>query len=155
MDPSPSCPFCKIASSYPSIPFNDPDINPTSLDPDARPLSHLILSTDHVLAFLDIMPLTRGHVLVAPRKHYNTVGDMGVQAGQEVCSCVSPIHLHIHIQCNIHLLSILIFSADRQMAPNSVEGCHENRLRGRSRQTLECGPEQRYVLPLLFTICPL
>ncbi|CAI7630795.1 unnamed protein product [Penicillium bialowiezense] len=84
MDPSPSCPFCKIASSHPPTPFNDPEIHPTSSDPDARPLSHLILSTDHVLAFLDIMPLTRGHVLVAPRKHYNTVGDMGVQAGQEI-----------------------------------------------------------------------
>lgn len=45
----------------------------------------MILSTDHVLAFLDIMPLTRGHVLVAPRRHYEMLGDMGVEAGQEVC----------------------------------------------------------------------
>jgi diadenosine tetraphosphate (Ap4A) HIT family hydrolase len=45
----------------------------------------MILSTDHVLAFLDIMPLTRGHVLVAPRRHYEMLGDLGVEAGQEVC----------------------------------------------------------------------
>lgn len=45
----------------------------------------MILSTDHVLAFLDIMPLTRGHVLVASRRHYEMLGDMGVEAGQEVC----------------------------------------------------------------------
>jgi diadenosine tetraphosphate (Ap4A) HIT family hydrolase len=38
------------------------------------------------MAFLDIMPLTRGHVLVAPRQHYQTLGDMGVLVGQEVCN---------------------------------------------------------------------
>lgn len=30
------------------------------------------------------MPLTRGHVLVAPRQHYKTLAEMGVQASQEV-----------------------------------------------------------------------
>lgn len=50
--------------------------------------AHLILSTEHVLAFLDIMPLTNGHVLIAPRRHYEKLGDMGVAAGQEVCSVV-------------------------------------------------------------------
>jgi len=78
----PPCPFCNIASSYPPTPFNDSESNPTSTNPDS--LSHLILSTEHVLAFLDIMPLTRGHVLVAPRTHYKSLADMGVQAGQEV-----------------------------------------------------------------------
>lgn len=80
MDP---CAFCRIAASYAPVPFNDPAINPTPTD-DSGPLSHLILSTEHVLAFLDIMPLTRGHVLVAPRQHYRTVGDMTIHAGQEV-----------------------------------------------------------------------
>lgn len=50
--------------------------------------AHLILSTEHVLAFLDIMPLTNGHVLIAPRQHHEKLGDMGVAAGQEVCSVV-------------------------------------------------------------------
>ncbi|KAJ5823307.1 hypothetical protein N7447_005647 [Penicillium robsamsonii] len=81
----PPCPFCNIASSYPPTPFNDPESNPASTaPPDSGPLSHIILSTEHVLAFLDIMPLARGHVLVAPRHHYKLLGDMGVQAGQEM-----------------------------------------------------------------------
>ncbi|ODM22684.1 hypothetical protein SI65_00273 [Aspergillus cristatus] len=46
--------------------------------------AYLILSTKSVLAFLDIMPLTRGHVLVVPREHYGTVGDVGVTAGREL-----------------------------------------------------------------------
>lgn len=37
------------------------------------------------MAFLDIMPLTRGHVLVAPRRHHEMLADLGVYAGQEVC----------------------------------------------------------------------
>lgn len=78
------CPFCRIAASYPPTSFTDP-IHPTN----DGPLSHLILSTEHVLAFLDIMPLTRGHVLVAPRQHFQTVGDMNVQTGQEVIHPIS------------------------------------------------------------------
>lgn len=39
------------------------------------------------------MPLTRGHVLVAPRNHYKLLGDMGVQAGQEVRSYFPSAHL--------------------------------------------------------------
>jgi diadenosine tetraphosphate (Ap4A) HIT family hydrolase len=90
----PPCPFCNIASSYAPTPFNDPESNPASTDPDSGPLSHLILSTEHVLAFLDIMPLTRGHVLLAPRKHYKTLGDMDVQAGQEVCKFDIKFYYH-------------------------------------------------------------
>ena len=88
------CPFCNIASSYLPIPFNDPESNPVSTAPDSDPLSHVILSTERVLAFLDIMPLTRGHVIVAPRTHYKLLGAMGVQAGQEVCSHFPSAYLY-------------------------------------------------------------
>lgn len=82
----PSCPFCNIADTNPPIPLNNPEnktIPPES--ESAQTTAHMILSTDHVMAFLDIMPLTRGHVLVAPRKHYGMLGDLSVAAGQEVC----------------------------------------------------------------------
>ncbi|PYI12444.1 HIT-like protein [Aspergillus sclerotiicarbonarius CBS 121057] len=46
--------------------------------------AHLILSTHHVLAFLDIMPLTRGHVLVVPRRHCEKLADVGVGVGREI-----------------------------------------------------------------------
>ncbi|KAJ6089722.1 hypothetical protein N7467_004938 [Penicillium canescens] len=76
------CPFCKIAATYPPTPFIDPDSNPTATTDEIT--SHVILSTEHIIAFLDIMPLTRGHVLVASRHHYQMLGDMGVLAGQEM-----------------------------------------------------------------------
>lgn len=36
------------------------------------------------MAFLDIMPLTRGHVLVVTREHYETLGGVVVDIGREV-----------------------------------------------------------------------
>ena len=36
------------------------------------------------MAFLDIMPLTRGHVLVITREHHETLGGVGVDIGREV-----------------------------------------------------------------------
>jgi len=78
------CPFCNIGATNPPVPFTEPESNPASADAISETTAHMILSTDHVLAFLDIMPLTRGHVLLASRRHYEMLGDMGVEAGQEV-----------------------------------------------------------------------
>lgn len=81
----PACPFCNIADTNPPIPLSNPETKTIPPESESSQTAHMILSTDHVLAFLDIMPLTRGHVLVAPRKHYGVLGDLGVSAGQEVC----------------------------------------------------------------------
>lgn len=83
----PACPFCNIADTNPPIPLDNPENKTIHAESESVSSStaHMILSTDHVMAFLDIMPLTRGHVLVAPRKHYSMLGDLGVTAGQEVC----------------------------------------------------------------------
>lgn len=37
--------------------------------------AYIIHETDDVVAFLDIMPLTRGHMLVIPKAHYATAWD--------------------------------------------------------------------------------
>lgn len=67
------CPFCRIAEAYPadasSVPEN-PD--PEKVDPQC----HLILSAPHVLAFLDILPIAPGHILVATRKHYQKISEL-------------------------------------------------------------------------------
>lgn len=68
------CAFCKISQTYPpeahtNVP-TDPD--PEKIDPQC----HLILSTPLVLAFLDIMPIAPGHILLTTRKHYQKLGDL-------------------------------------------------------------------------------
>lgn len=86
-DVASSCPFCTIATNFPPI---DPlDLSSTEWNPDKLvPPSYVLLSTEHVVAFLDIAPLTRGHVLVAPRKHRVKIGDLKPSEMAEVGLCM-------------------------------------------------------------------
>lgn len=52
----PECLFCKIASGE---------------IPSAR-----VLETDHAVAFLDINPVNKGHVLLVPKAHHATLADL-------------------------------------------------------------------------------
>ena len=68
-----SCPFCKIAEAYP------PELSPIPQSPDPEkvdPQCHLILSTPHVLAFLDILPIAPGHILLTSRNHHEKLSDL-------------------------------------------------------------------------------
>ncbi|EAW10643.1 HIT family protein [Aspergillus clavatus NRRL 1] len=99
MLPSASCPFCRIAAAYPPIPpltFSQHKQEITggavfSTDTTQETHAHLVLSTTSVLAFLDIMPLTRGHVLVVTRDHYEKLGDMGVEVSREWLPVISRV----------------------------------------------------------------
>ncbi|EDP50576.1 hypothetical protein KXW38_009311 [Aspergillus fumigatus] len=91
---SASCPFCRIAAAYPPIPpsifrpqhkqdsAQEVAIIPTDTTQETH--AHLVLSTPYVLAFLDIMPLTRGHVLVVTRDHHEKLKDMDVEVSREI-----------------------------------------------------------------------
>ncbi|KAG5966939.1 hypothetical protein E4U58_002400 [Claviceps cyperi] len=65
---SPSaCPFCVIAAVH--TPY-DPSHPPPTVDPTlTSPSSFIVLSTPLLVAFLDIMPLSHGHLLLCPRAH--------------------------------------------------------------------------------------
>jgi histidine triad (HIT) family protein len=62
----PSCIFCKIAAGE---------------IPSAR-----VLETGHAVAFLDINPVNKGHVLVVPRAHHATLADLPEQAAAQAAS---------------------------------------------------------------------
>lgn len=69
-----TCPFCRISKAYPAsstspIPSNP---EPTLVDPQC----YLLLSTPHILAFLDIMPISPGHVLLITRDHHEKLSDI-------------------------------------------------------------------------------
>jgi diadenosine tetraphosphate (Ap4A) HIT family hydrolase len=69
-----TCAFCTIGATYPPS-TNTPipsDPNPELLSPQC----HLILSTPYVLAFLDIMPMAHGHILLTTRQHYTKLSDL-------------------------------------------------------------------------------
>lgn len=73
------CAFCRISSAYP------PECSGVPQSPDSErvdPQCHLILSAPLVLAFLDIMPISPGHILLTTRKHYRTLGDLPAPASK-------------------------------------------------------------------------
>ncbi|KAN0117233.1 HIT-like protein [Hyaloscypha variabilis] len=73
-----SCPFCDIAAHYPPS---------TSLESDhelVSPPAFVVLSTPLCMAFLDIMPLSPGHLLVTTRKHHEKISDVTEEEAREL-----------------------------------------------------------------------
>ncbi|KAI8962972.1 HIT-like protein [Daldinia sp. FL1419] len=78
--PSPNdpCPFCSISTSYtPFPPTLPPPADSPSIDPfHLAPPAFVVLSTPTLIAFLDILPLSRGHLLLCPRAHRPKLTDV-------------------------------------------------------------------------------
>ena len=84
----PPCPFCRIAAIYPPYdprsppPATSPLLNPDATTPD--PSTFVVLSTPLLIAFLDIMPLSLGHILVCPRAHRPKLTDISPSEAREL-----------------------------------------------------------------------
>lgn len=65
------CVFCKIING--EIPAN------------------IIYENDKVLAFLDIKPISRGHTLIVPKKHYGDIYDITEDYLKEVVAAAKKI----------------------------------------------------------------
>ena len=82
------CPFCNIASVYKS-PSNSSDsvlsYIPEKVDvTKTAPSCFLVLAAPNVMAFLDIMPMVEGHLLVVVRDHRPKVEDMQPEESRDV-----------------------------------------------------------------------
>ncbi|KAI1857188.1 uncharacterized protein JN550_013425 [Neoarthrinium moseri] len=86
LPPAAPCPFCNIASAYASYdPSAPPAADSPVLDPEnVSPLSFIVLSTPTLLAFLDILPLSRGHLLLCPRRHASKLTDVSTSEAAEL-----------------------------------------------------------------------
>ncbi|KAF2472007.1 HIT-like protein [Lindgomyces ingoldianus] len=98
--PPQSCPFCNIASAFPFPSSSSSSTSPApssesgllecvpsdkASDPEKTdPNSFVVLSSRNVTAFLDILPMTEGHLLVATRGHRVKVADMEGSEGREI-----------------------------------------------------------------------
>ncbi|KPM37056.1 hypothetical protein AK830_g9529 [Neonectria ditissima] len=73
-----ACPFCAIAHTYqPFSPLEPPDQSSPLIDPELlSPTSFIVLSTPDLVAFLDILPLSHGHLLLCPREHREKFTDV-------------------------------------------------------------------------------
>ncbi|KAI0432499.1 HIT domain-containing protein [Xylaria sp. FL1042] len=88
LPPDNSCPFCNIAQAYPSFPPEQPPApDSPELDPSKLvPASFVVLSTPMLVAFLDIMPLSHGHLLLCPRSHKPKLSDVSPEEAAELGS---------------------------------------------------------------------
>ncbi|CZR62054.1 related to histidine triad protein [Phialocephala subalpina] len=73
-----NCPFCNIAAHFP--PSSSPSPNYELISPSA----FVVLSTPLCLAFLDILPLSPGHLLVTTRRHHEKVSDVTEEESREL-----------------------------------------------------------------------
>ncbi|KAH6646560.1 HIT-like domain-containing protein [Truncatella angustata] len=88
LPPAAPCPFCSIASTYSSFdPLTPPAIDSPLIDPEKlAPTSFIVLSTPTLLAFLDILPLSPGHLLLCPRRHASKLTDVTASEAAELGS---------------------------------------------------------------------
>ncbi|KAI1401313.1 HIT-like protein [Hypoxylon fuscum] len=80
------CPFCNISTAFaPFPPDHPPSSSESSLDP-ARlaPPAFIVLSTPSLIAFLDILPLSYGHLLLCPRSHRSKLTDVEPQEAADL-----------------------------------------------------------------------
>lgn len=90
------CPFCSIAAAFPipTTPYSTAQslselgrCVPTDEDADpekTKPSSFIVLASPDVVAFLDILPMTKGHLLVASREHRVKVQDLKGEEGRSI-----------------------------------------------------------------------
>jgi diadenosine tetraphosphate (Ap4A) HIT family hydrolase len=85
--PDPSCPFCTISTTYPapsssySSQTPKPDLASTLVSPPAFLVLH---SSPVCIAFLDILPLSTGHLLLTTRAHHEKVSEVTDEEAREL-----------------------------------------------------------------------
>jgi diadenosine tetraphosphate (Ap4A) HIT family hydrolase len=85
---SSSCQFCEIAKEFAAFNATTP---PAYLDDGQERSAHIVVSTRDVIAFLDIMPLSRGHVLVCPRRHVEKMTELSPADNAQIAAWLPVI----------------------------------------------------------------
>ncbi len=81
--PDPHCPFCTISTTYPASAgaSRPPDLSSERVSPPAFLVLH---SSPLSIAFLDIMPLSPGHLLLTTRAHREKVSEVTDEEAREL-----------------------------------------------------------------------
>jgi hypothetical protein len=167
------CPFCDIAATHPPTPTSAylprPNQQPrpttppstSTLSPGEEGHAFLVLSTKYVLAFLDIMPLTAGHLLVVPREHHGKLSEVGVRISREVGPIINqPICVYTAVMYNVltvvqlgQWLPILsravmrtIFGESTEANPNTDESWNWNVVQNNGMLSIAFIPSQSNLL---------
>jgi len=74
--------------------------------------SHKIYEDDDVLAFLDIHPVTKGHVLVIPKKQVEFVWDLDEETYLKLVIATKKVALHLRRTLNVPYIAERIIGVD-------------------------------------------
>ena len=66
-----------------------------------------ILETDEAYSFLDINPINPGHLLVIPKKHFNTIFEIPDSTLAELMSCVKKLSEAVYKAVSAEGINIL------------------------------------------------
>ncbi|MFX1480699.1 MAG: HIT family protein [Promethearchaeota archaeon] len=69
--------------------------------------SNIIFENDLVLAFLDISPISTGHMIVIPKNHYSTLEDIPNHELAEVYNVVKRVSINLHQKLQIDGYNVL------------------------------------------------
>jgi histidine triad (HIT) family protein len=118
-----------------------------------RAESHIVYEDDHTLAFLDLFPVTRGHVLVVPKRHIDRLTDLPesdyaafLKALATVCRRVDRLSDHYNVSLNQgSLAGQIVFHMHFHVIPRYGEGTPQW---GRPRGQLSDDDARRLVAAL-------
>jgi histidine triad (HIT) family protein len=107
-----------------------------------RAPAHLVAADDDVVAFLDLRPLFRGHVLVVPRQHVATLIDLPVAAIAPLFRAVQRLDAAVE-QAMAADGSLIL---ENNVISQSVPHLHVHVIPRRRKDGLRfwLGPRQRY-----------
>jgi len=73
---------------------------------DGKIPARIILESENSLAFLDAFPLTRGHSLVIPKKHYEKVQQMSPNENSDLFRLVQKVTEKVDTLTNAELIAV-------------------------------------------------
>jgi histidine triad (HIT) family protein len=84
--------------------------------------AYVVYEDDHVVAFLDREPLVRGHTLVIPKKHFETMFDMSGDVLEQVMR--STKHVAENLKIKLGAAGMNMLHASGTVAQQSVPHFH-------------------------------
>jgi histidine triad (HIT) family protein len=74
--------------------------------------SRLVYESKHVVAFLDIRPIRRGHVLVVPREHFPYYDDLPTEVASEMMSVAQRLAPVLRANFNVGRVGLFFTGVD-------------------------------------------
>jgi histidine triad (HIT) family protein len=100
--PDRDCVFCKIVRG---------------VIPSAR-----VLETDEAVAFLDIQPVNRGHLLVVPRSHHATLMDLPESLAAHLAALLPRLCRAVRAATGAEGLNLIVNNG--RVAGQTIDHCH-------------------------------